>query len=320
MDRVPGGGGMNTGAAVGFPEAGAAGASAGGSGREAPVGPALLRYAGWMLALAVLAAAGYLFFRRYVSGLSVQVLPLYVLAVAAGAASFFSPCAFPLLPGYLAFHYRIQEREVASRSPLRMLRLGVAAAFGVIVFDLLLGLIIALAGSALPRGLGISGPSPNPYVLAFRAGLGVLLAVLGAGQLAGWNLKPWLADALAYRTRPSRAGSPAPRWSLFLYGFGYNAAGMGCTGPILVGLVIGALSAGAFNHALAAFVIFSLTMGGLMLLVSVLVGASQETLLRQLKATTPTVKRASSVLLVLVGLFHVASVAYRTVFVRLLFP
>ncbi|MEX0788968.1 MAG: cytochrome c biogenesis protein CcdA [Anaerolineales bacterium] len=280
----------------------------------------LLRYAGWMLGLALLAAGGYLFFRRYVTGGSVESLPLIVLAVAAGTASFFSPCAFPLLPAYLTFNYRAPEREVAAQPPSTMLPLGVAAALGVMAFDLLLGVVIALAGSALPQGLAISGPSPNPYVLAFRGGLGILLAALGLGQLAGWNLKPRLVDALAYGTRPARGGRQAPAWSLFLYGLGYNAAGMGCTGPILVGLVVGALSAGGFGPALAAFVVFSLTMGSLMLLVSALVGASKKTLLDQLKASTQAIKGASSVLLVLVGLFQVGSVAYRTVFLRWLFP
>jgi cytochrome c biogenesis protein CcdA len=95
---------------------------------------------------------------------------------------------------------------------------------------------------------------------------------------------------------------------------------MGCTGPILAGLTVFAFSAGGFGAALTAFVIFALTMGGLMLLVSGLVATSQETLIQRLKANTPRIKQVTSILLVLVGLFNIFSSLNVDLFVRLLFP
>ena len=95
---------------------------------------------------------------------------------------------------------------------------------------------------------------------------------------------------------------------------------MGCTGPILAGLTVFAFSAGGFGAALTAFVIFSLTTGGLMLLISGLVAASHETLIGRLKASTPSIKKVSSVLLVLVGLFNIFSSLNVSLFVQLLFP
>lgn len=95
---------------------------------------------------------------------------------------------------------------------------------------------------------------------------------------------------------------------------------MGCTGPILAGLTVFALSTGGFNAALTAFVIFAGSMAGLMLLVSGLVATSQETLIRRLKASTPRIKQVTSILQVLAGLFNVFTALNVGLFVRLLFP
>jgi cytochrome c biogenesis protein CcdA len=199
--------------------------------------------------------------------------------------------------------------------------LGIAAALGVITFNLALGVVIGLLGTGIAQGLSISGSQPNPFVRAFRAGVGITLMALGTAQLRGVNLKPMLADALAWRVRPRRdTASRNPMLSLYLYGLGYNAAGMGCTGPILAGLVIYALAAGGFAAALSAFLVFSATMGGLMLLISLLVATSQDTLIRRLKTATPHIKIASSLLLIGVGLFNLISALDVGTFVRLLFP
>lgn len=265
--------------------------------------------------------AGYFGFRSFATTPDLTVFNLYSLAIIAGVASFFSPCAFPLLPSYFAFYHQADHIEKdLGKSASKALRLGVAAALGVITFDLVLGLLIALLGSGIAQGLSISGSEPSQFVRIFRGGVGVTLLLLGAGQLLGWNLKPTFVDAFAYRTRPEREGKRKPAVNLFLYGLGYNAAGMGCTGPILAGLMIFALSSGGFATALSAFGVFSLTMGGLMLIVSGLVAASQQTLITKLKKATASIKRTASVLLILVGVFNIYTSLNTDFFLLILFP
>ena len=284
-------------------------------------GRARLQSAGLLIVLAALIAAGYFGFRAFVTASDLGTVNLYVLAVAAGVASFFSPCAFPLLPSYLSFYYLTgQEQDAAQSGAGRALKLGLAAALGVITFDLVLGVIIATLGIGIGQGLSISGPQPNSFVRVFRGGVGGVLLLLGIGQIAGWNLKPTFVDALAYHTRPRREGGRSPAASLYLYGLGYNATGMGCTGPILAGLIVSALSSGGFLAALNAFGVFALTMGTTMLVVSGLVAASHQTLIGQLKAAAPKIKLASSIVLILVGLFNLYSAFNVEQFVRLLFP
>jgi cytochrome c-type biogenesis protein len=282
---------------------------------------AILQYAAWLAAFLLLILAGYSGFRAFATTPDLSIFNLYTLAVVAGIASFFSPCSFPLLPTYFSFYQTAQKDLAApSSSASRALRLGLAAALGVITFDLVLGVGIAFLGSSVANNLSISGPEPSQFVRYFRGGVGVVLLTLGIGQIIGWNLKPSFVDAFAYRTRPERDGKRSPVLNLYLYGLGYNAAGMGCTGPILAGLIVFALSSGGFSLALTAFLVFSLTMGALMLVISGLVAASQQTLVTRLKAATPKIKGVSSTLLVMVGVFNLYSAINLDLFLRLLFP
>jgi cytochrome c-type biogenesis protein len=271
--------------------------------------------------LVIVIMGGYWLFRTFVT----VVMPdlgaynLLALAVIAGVASFFSPCSFPLLPGYLSVYYTSSLPVSGAASRWRhTLSRGGAAVLGVVTFNLLLGAIIGLLGAGVARGLSIGGAEPSTYVLFLRGGGGIVLLVLGIVQFAGWNFKPTFVDAFSYYTRPKRKGTAAG--SLYLYGLGYSTAGMGCTGPILAGLTIFALSPGGPASALSAFAVFSATMGGLMLLVSVLVAASQDTLIRRLKSTSPRIKQAASILLIAVGSFNVTASLTVREFVRLLFP
>lgn len=287
---------------------------------EARNGAAYALYLGLTTLLLIVIAVGYLGFRQF----AIAVMPgmgafnLLALAVIAGVAGFFSPCAFPLLPAYLSFAKTSGHTPQPSR-PIYALRLGLAAAAGVITFNLILGLMIGLLGAGAGKALSVSGPEPSQFVRWFRGGVGVMLIALGIAQWLNVNLKPGLADALAWQTRPNRA-SQKPAVTLYLYGLGYNAAGMGCTGPILAGLTVFAFAASGFEAAFLAFVIFSLTMGSLMLLVAGLVAASQETLIRQLKAGAGRIKQVAAVLLVLVGLFNLLTTLNTALFVWLLFP
>lgn len=272
----------------------------------------------WLAALALLLAVGYLGFRAFAGAADPGTANLYALPLLAGVAGFFSPCAFPLLPSYLAFYYRTREAKADGGGS--MLWLGGSAALGVVSFALLLGAFIGLFGAGLGQALSVSGSDPSLPVRVFRGAVGLALVVLGIGQLANWNLKPELIDAFVYRVRPEREGRRRPAHNLFLYGFGYTAAGVGCTGPILAGLIILAVASGGFKTALLAFGLFALTMGALMLIVSALVAGSRRALISRLKQHSQRLQRAASLLVILAGLFNLATAIAQDLFQQLLFP
>ena len=264
-------------------------------------------------------AIGYSVFVFFIKSFSptVGTISLLAFAVVAGIATFFSPCSFPLMPGYLARHLQVVDKD-PKKTRRGVVSNGVAAAGGVFLFDLILGLAIVLIGSSFAGSLGISGPSPNLYVRILRGAVGAFLVLLGILNLRGTGI--FHNDSLtSIGKRLMKNGELKPSREMFAYGFGYVSVGIGCAGPILSGLLLFALSFGGAVEASIAFLLFATTMAGLMIGVSVLVVLSPSTL-TGLTHNGPRIKKVASLAQVAVGVFLVFASYYNSLFVQLLFP
>ncbi|MDE1852871.1 MAG: cytochrome c biogenesis protein CcdA [Thaumarchaeota archaeon] len=255
-------------------------------------------YAIVVLSVAALAFFGYLVFVAFLKDVmpAFPAYSLYFLSVVAGVATFFSPCSFPLLPGYLSLYYETDEK---SEGPLRR---GFVAAMGVVSFNVVLGLLIATLGQGFASSFSISSGNPSSLTLALRVGVGSVLVLLGLVQFSNTTFHSRALDTvtarLFSRNEPNVSG-------LYLYGLGYSTAGIGCAGPIMAGLVVFALGSGGFADAFAAFVLYSATMASLMVGISLMVAKSKTVMLGSLKHSTRRVKKASSLLMIGVGAFLV---------------
>ncbi|MBI3159847.1 MAG: hypothetical protein HYZ26_09645 [Chloroflexi bacterium] len=142
---------------------------------------------------------------------------------------------------------------------------------------------------------------------------------LAAGQLTGWDLRaPWI-ERIIYAVRPKREVDRGSTVSLFLYGAGYTAIGMGCTGPILAGLIMHSISFGG-QASWIALLVFTATMGTLMLLVSALISADGKVWLELAGKPGVRIKMAGGAILILAGVFNLYSVVWPESFRSVLFP
>ncbi len=277
----------------------------------------------WTLLLPLLVAviaAGYGIFLFFLKDFNptTGTLSLLLFAIVAGIATFFSPCSFPLMPGYLTRHLQLIDKNSSGNILKKTLSNGLAAAAGVLLFNLALGLGIALLGSTFGGSLGISTPRPNIYVQIFRGAVGTFLVTLGVLNIRGTGI--FHSDVLTSLGR--RLGKNvhlAPSREMFAYGFGYVSVGIGCAGPILSGLVIFALTFGGIAEAFVAFVLFATTMAALMVGVSLLVSVSPSTISRLTQGGL-RIKKAAAIAQIGVGLFLVIASYYNSLFVQLLFP
>lgn len=192
--------------------------------RELPISPrpprrGRLRYA--VLALGVAAAAvagyaGYVAYPRFDLPATVG-LGLLALGAGAGMASFFSPCAFPLLLTLLA-------REVRGRPAAAV---GFAAAFsaGAVVFLAVLGALLAAGGAGLAGAVTFT----SGVGVAIRVGVGLVLIVLGLIQA---EVIPVSFHGIERLTRPvaeaqARLRRQHPAAGFALFGLAYLAIGFG---------------------------------------------------------------------------------------------
>jgi len=244
-------------------------------------------------------------------------LGIIFVSIVAGFASFFNPCAFPILPGYLAQYYVSAPQKEERRSRLGSILLyGFVAAIGVIIFNIFLGAIVGGLGTGFANSLGLSGPEPNIYIRWFRGIVGAFLILLGYSHATGrgvnfTRLGHWI---------PRYEQLKSPTRNFFYYGFFYPLIGISCGGPILAGLSLFAFASGGFVSAFSAFLIYSAVMAILMIIVSLLVGLSREGLLRVVGNSVLTIKKISGVILLLVGAFLIFSAVFTQIFTKLLFP
>lgn len=179
----------------------------------------------FIAAVAVLAIAGYsgyLLYPRFDLPAATGV-GLFVLAAAAGVASFFSPCSFPLLVTLLTRQATVPGSRVGRMSSLRF---ALALAGGASLFLLLAGTAIALGGKALFEGVTFTSTSGR----LIRGVVGSLLVLLGLVQLN--VMKTRLFDPIAGSIRPliraqARERRRRPFAGFAMFGFGYLLAGFG---------------------------------------------------------------------------------------------
>lgn len=141
-------------------------------------------------------------------------------AFATGVATFFAPCAYPLLPGYVGYYMRAGSRTDRSTVSGALLR-GAAASVGILVtFAVLAGLTVTV-GRSLTEWL----PSLEVVVGAVLVGLGLLTL---SDRSIGWHAR-----------LPERRSS-VPGFVAF--GALYAAAATGCVAPVFLGVVSQALA------------------------------------------------------------------------------
>lgn len=164
------------------------------------------------------------------------------LAVAAGAASFLSPCVLPLVPAYLAFLSR-SAGEADRGQRARVVR-------GAVGFVLGLGFFCVTFFYALDRVL-------SPWRSVLAPVLGGLVVLLGL-SLMGFVRIPWLERE--FRRLPNGRGRGGLAGG-FLLGLGLAAGWSPCIGPVLGAVLTSGIEQGTTGLGLSLMVAYALGLG-----------------------------------------------------------
>lgn len=180
--------------------------------------------------LLALSGLGYLAFLAFVKGfLAPQEFAAYgivLTTVAAGTASFFSPCSFTVLPSYIAFASSGQDAGPARRFQ-NALKNGLVAALGVVTSVAVLGTLIGALGTGIGPDLSIAGSDPSAAARTLRITIGAF--VLSMGLLHFFDLShriPLLGRVSVWAIQAQGEGGPSLR-SVYAYGAGYVLVGIG---------------------------------------------------------------------------------------------
>jgi cytochrome c-type biogenesis protein len=242
--------------------------------------------------------------------IAIQEASYVSLAIIAGFAFFFSPCAFPMLPGYLAYYLK-KGSEKGGKIPIRRAAIsGIVSAAGIIIVSLGIGIVVIFAGTSIIADIAI-----------FQIIVGIILIVLGSLLLTPfqyWKIvRPfqtlWGRMRSFGRKKPKGEGESAVKESssgdgsgfyggLFLYGLGYGAAAAGCTAPIFIAVLIAALGAGLVQ-GLLVLILYNLVAAVLMISITIAIAHFGAGAAQKLSQYTDLIKKVSGIVLIVVGLY-----------------
>ena len=226
---------------------------------------------------------------------------VFVIGLFLGILVYFSPCAFPVLPSYIAYYLNLGMREDELRESGKLsgsmpkpIEIGGYAALGQLTFFAVIGGII----------FGLDGIIDLSGVLHDIAiGIAWLLIILGGLMLLGWtsHLLNWVQGILDQYQTTEMDEQFTPRRNMYLWGIGYSAASVDCTAAAVFPFVawLAVVGNGAFAFGMAGLIL-SVTL--LMISVTALVGMGRQAMLDFLRRSTGIVKATGAWMMMFAGL------------------
>jgi len=213
---------------------------------------------------------------------------------------YFSPCAFPVLPGFISYYLSLgaREDELIEQGKLKTkmpssVNIGILSGLGMWTFFAFIGVLAIAMGEAFAQS-GIIH-----YIAIFIA---LLLVVLGSMMLLGItsHVMGFVQNWVDKYSTTEADETFTPRRNMYLYGIGYAAASIDCTAAAVLPFVVflGTLGTSAIGFGIAGLMVGLLV---LMVLVTVLVGMGRQVMINFLRQATGHIKMIGSWMMIMAG-------------------
>ena len=225
---------------------------------------------------------------------------VFVLGLILSILVYFSPCAFPVLPGFISYYLSLGAREdelieqgkLKTRMPSSF-NIGVLSGLGMWTFFGIIGIVALLMGEAFAKS-GIIH-----YIAIFIA---LLLIVLGSMMLLGItsHVMGFVQNLVDKYSTTEADETFTPRRNMYLYGIGYAAASIDCTAAAVLPFVIflSTLGTSAIGFGIAGLMVGLLI---LMVAVTMLVGMGRQVMINFLRRATGHIKMIGSWMMIMAG-------------------
>jgi len=203
------------------------------------------------------------------------------LAFIAGALAFLSPCALPMLPGYISYYL---SSSVAGKRLVNGILLSFLMSVGFLIVFLIVGIIPSMMAFESLKLVWLAVP-----VLGF--------ALIIIGLLTFWTT---LMNRLPSLGLGIEGAGP---FSFLTYGFAYGVASLGCSLPIFLIVVLQSVSAKSFVDVIWLFVAYGAGAAVLIIPLTITLTLAKDLLHTWLLAAMPLLKKANGVVLILAGMY-----------------
>jgi cytochrome c-type biogenesis protein len=214
---------------------------------------------------------------------------------------YFSPCAFPVLPGFISYYLALgaREDELVESGKLKgkmpgPVVIGILSGLGMWTFFAFIGIIAWIMG----RSFATSGIIHDIAIF-----IAALLLILGFFMLTGGtsHLMSWVQKIVDRFSTTEMDDTFTPRRNMYLYGIGYAAASIDCTAAAVLPF-IGYLAT-IDSVSAVPFGLGSLMVGLLILMVAVvsLVGFGRQQAIGFLRRATGMIKLIGAWMMMMAG-------------------
>ncbi|MFQ6127222.1 MAG: cytochrome c biogenesis CcdA family protein [Candidatus Heimdallarchaeota archaeon] len=196
----------------------------------------------------------------------------------AGFLALFSPCGFPMLPGYVGYY-------LGTKTNLKNAGVGsIACSLGLLTVFSMIGVAASLVRNLV-----------NAYVWALELLAGIITIFMGLALLTELKSQWFII--------PVKAPEQKGLLGLFFYGIVYGLATISCASPIFFSILFYAFAAGGAVEAFVTFVIYALGMGFPLILITITVSKARHWLLKRIVELIPLIRRLSGLLLIFIGAY-----------------
>ncbi|MCS5533789.1 MAG: hypothetical protein NZ736_05990 [Candidatus Poseidoniaceae archaeon] len=226
---------------------------------------------------------------------------VFVIGLILSILVYFSPCAFPVLPGFISYYLSLGAREdelieagkLKSKMPNSMV-IGIFSGLGMWTFFAMIGIVALLMGEAFARSGLIH------YLAIFIA---LLLIILGSMMLLGVtaHVMGFVQKFVDKYSTTEEDETFTPRRNMYLYGIGYAAASIDCTAAAVLPFVVllSTLGGSAITIGIGGLMIGLLI---LMVAVTMLVGLGRQVMINFLRRATGMIKLVGSWMMIMAGI------------------
>ena len=225
---------------------------------------------------------------------------IFAMGLLLGVLVYFSPCAFPILPGYISYYINLGQREdeliEAGKLDKKMpphWALGGLAALGQLTFFALIGIIVLGLGSVI----NLSGA-----LHFFALAVAILLIILGAFMLTGGtaHLLGFVQKLVDKYSTTEMDDRFTPKRNMYLWGIGYSAASIDCTAAAVIPFIayLAVIGGSATWTGLAGLM---LSVSLLMIAVTTVVGLGQQQFMTVLRRSTGLIKAVGAWMMMMAG-------------------
>ncbi len=225
---------------------------------------------------------------------------IFSMGLLLGVLVYFSPCAFPILPGYISYYIGLGQREdelieagkLDRKMPAHWI-LGGLAAMGQLTFFAIIGVIVLGLGSII----NLSG-----VLHYFALAVAILLVVLGAFMLTGGtaHLLGFVQKLVDKYSTTEMDDRFTPKRNMYLWGIGYSAASIDCTAAAVIPFIayLAVIGGVAMWTGLTGLM---LSVSLLMIAVTTVVGMGQQQFITILRRSTGLIKAIGAWMMMMAG-------------------